>query len=66
MLSDNREGKLGDVLELANQIARTVDTYLVRHPSMTWQEVRAALVKIMDVVNKAETESMQNGITERR
>jgi len=61
MLGDNREGKLGNVLELANQIARTIDAYLVRHPSTTWPEVRASLVKIMDVVNKAEAEAIQNG-----
>ena len=66
MLGDNREGKLGSVLELANQIARTVDSYLMCPPSTTWQEVRASLVKIMDVVNKAEAEAIQTGVGERR
>ncbi len=54
----NYEGKLGDVLELANRIARTIDSYLVRHPQTTWQQVREALTKAMDAVAKAE--ALQN------
>jgi len=41
----------GNVLQLTKEFADTMDSYRLRHPSTTWEQVRTALVNAMDVVD---------------
>ena len=44
------KAKQVNVLQLTKELANTMDNYRLRHPSITWKQVRGALVNAMDVV----------------
>lgn len=44
----------GDVLKLAETLERTINDYLQHHPAMSWKDIRAALVDVLEAVHDTE------------